>query len=470
MQTLRWLLLVLCAGCVRIPENEGRCALMPTPSVNVQDALHNGPFVSGDFPACSWWEEWDDPQLDELIAIALADNPSLKQAEARLQTAEQDAKIKRASLFPMLGLGGEANLQHLAKNGFFRAFAPSIPAGVNEYTLELNFSYEFDFWGKNRNIFQAALGLSKAAEAEAAGVRLIISTAVAAAYFQYQADLQKFTLAKNQYELTKKRSRLTQLRSGGALDDNTALFDADATLLLQQKLLLLAEQSLLIDEHELNMLLGRGPDCPLDLEAHPLPSRATVALPTQLSCDLLARRPDLSAQIHRVEAAAHLIGAAKADFYPSVDLMALAGLDTVFIRRIFTWNSVAAVAAPAFNLPIFTAGRLRAQLRQKEALFQEAVEGYNTLLLQAVREVADQIVLLQKADEQLIVQESVLRKREETNALAKRRFEVGLRGAFDPIDAELALLNQEWGLIDQAFIRTYSALKLIQALGGGFNG
>ena len=122
---------------------------------------------------------------------ALAQNPSIQGIKKRIELAKQTAKVTRSTLFPLVFFDADETWQYLSKTGLYKQFNPSLPLNVNLVDLTLSFTYEFDFWGKNRNLFHAALGKQKAEEAEAAEVQLITTTSVAQAYFALKTNTLK---------------------------------------------------------------------------------------------------------------------------------------------------------------------------------------------------------------------------------------------------------------------------------------
>lgn len=464
-------LLLILAGCARLPKEETECTRIDTPSLErtVQEARAEGPFMKGDFPDPYWWQLFEDDQLNCFIEMAIADEPGLKAAEARLKASEQAASMQKVALYPMVGLYAQGAQQYFGKNGFFRAFAPTFPGRINEYIVSLNFSYEFDFWGKNRNLFEAALGEARAQAALTAQVRIMLSTSLALAYFSWQVEKRKVALLEELSKLREARLDLISMRKEGSLDSQQQKLHSDSQLAFVGKELAGARQLLRLCEDQLKMLLGMGPDDPLEIEVRALPQDARISLPEELSCNLLARRPDLMALIWRAEAAAHRVGAARADFYPSINLTALVGLDSVFLGKFFTWPSREANAIPALNLPIFTGGFLRAQLKERQAEFEEANYAYNAQLLTAVREVADQIATVQKMQTQVELQSLIVQQKAETTELVKKKNRAAMSSTLELIDSKEVLIQEQITALYDQLGRLSAMVGLIKALGGGFH-
>ena len=191
-------------------------------------------------------------------------------------------------------------------------------------------------------------------------------------------------------------------------------------------------------------------------------------LPSEISLNLVARRPDLMAQIWRVESTAKEIGAAKKDFYPNVNLSAFGGFDSLQFDNLFTWANKTGTLLPAIKLPIFTGGLLQANLGVKAYAFEEAVRSYDELVLKAAKEVADEITTLHKISEQLRVQRKLVESKTYNFSLAAARFQQGITTFISVLQADEDVLNQEFVTIDLDYMRLVSTLKLIRALGGGY--
>jgi outer membrane protein TolC len=193
-----------------------------------------------------------------------------------------------------------------------------------------------------------------------------------------------------------------------------------------------------------------------------------VPLPEKVEVDLLARRPDLMAQIWRVEAAAEEIGVAKAEFYPNVDLSAFMGLESLTFNKFFLWASRMGALNPAVHLPIFVGGKLRANLRSKVSLFNEAVHDYNYLVLKSCQEVADQLTIVRSLSQQLTIQDESVNQVTEKYLLSFLRFEKGIVNYLNVLRDQEIVLNEELDQIDLQRNQLIATLQLIKALGGGY--
>ena len=211
--------LLFLSGCVSLPKDQQTENLLYPPSVqtSVDRSVESGFFTLGDWPEEKWWEIFHSEELNSLIAEALNQNPTIQSIERRVEFARQNAKVVRADLFPLIFFNAEESWEYLSKNGLYRAFNPKIPLNANLVDLTISFQYEFDFWGKYRNLFNAALGEAKASEAEAADVELITSTSVAQGYFALKTNLVRKLLYEQLYEVRKEIFDLQMLLQDKAL-------------------------------------------------------------------------------------------------------------------------------------------------------------------------------------------------------------------------------------------------------------
>ena len=206
------------------------------------------------------------------------------------------------------------------------------------------------FGTNGRTSHIAAWGESRAREAEKAQADLVISTSVATVYFRLQADMWRLNLLKQQEGIYDELVHLRKRRFAHAIDNANQVLGAENALHMLQQQIAKSNQNIELDKHLLATLVGEGPETDLQICQISLDAAIVIPIPESIACDLLAYRPDLMAQIWRVEAAVHDVGAAKADFYPNIDVKALVGFDSVFFENLFTRGSFASSVAPALHL------------------------------------------------------------------------------------------------------------------------
>lgn len=468
-------LLLILGSCAKVPKGDLAYVSDPIPlDDSIEAAFAREFFEEGGWPSDRWWEMFEDPQLNRLIEQALSDSPTIQKALARVAEAEQEARKEKASLFPKIDFEYEEQWQYFSKNGFVRSFYPTLPGGVripptdNQLDLSLYFNYELDFFGRNRNLFKAALGKARAERAEAKQATLILTTLIAQTYIELQTKLALSEVLKDRRDLRNSLFELTVSRSEEGLDPAIPILEKEQSLYDVQQAIIQLDKGIALDRHMLSVLVGVGPDTPIAPQTMSAIFERPVAIPSDLSSDLLARRPDLTAQIWRVEAAAKEIGAAKADFYPRVNLMAFAQLESLSFNKLLNIGSKQGGIVPAVHLPIFTGGKLTANLKEKVAAFNEETYRYNELLLNAAGEVADQIAILSATFDTLSFQINSLEVAEDELQLHYARYKNGINDFLTVLENQENLLTQRYQLFGYERDYLLAVLKMIKALGGGY--
>lgn len=470
-----YLFILTLGSCGRVSDSDLAQLSEPIPlDRSLQSAYAREFFEEGGWPSDRWWEMFGDPQLNRLIELALQKNPSIQKALALVAEVEQQARKEKSALLPKLNFDYEEQWQYFSKNGFIRSFYPTVPGSPpipptdNQIDLSLNFDYEIDFFGRNRDRFKAALGRARAERAEAQQATLMITTLIAQTYIELQTKLFQRDILLERLEQRNQQFMLSALRTEEGLDPVIPVLDREQNVYEVEQAVAQIERDIAIDRHMLSILVGAGPDA--EVAEGPMIALfdRPIEMPTNLSSDLLARRPDLTAQIWRVEAAAKEIGAAKADFYPRVNLMAFAELESITFNKLLKIGSRQGGLVPAVHLPIFTGGKLTANLKQQVAAFNEATYRYNELLLSAAKDVADQIATLSATYDSLNFQLNALEAAENQFELQYARYQKGVSNFISVLETDDALLSQRY--LFYGYERDYllAVLKMVKALGGGY--
>lgn len=440
----------------------------PSLDNSAETALVNTHFEEGEWPRDKWWESFHSDELNQLIQTALVCNPTIQGVRERIEQAKQRSLVARSRLFPFLFFDVDESWQWLSKNGLYHTLNPSLSQNANLIDLSLSFAYEFDFWGKNRNLYQAALGEACSRAAEAKEVELIISSALAQSYFALKVNLMRQKLLEELVTVRKKSYLLQALLQKKALLSKLPPSLAEERLRGAKKRYAGIVDEVVAQKHLINILRGEGPDSFLDIDDEVGAIAEKVTIPENLSLDLLSRRPDLMAAIWRVEALAHEVGAAKADFFPDINLRGLVGLESLGFSKLLQGDSVTRGLFPAIHLPIFTAGAIRANVRAKKAAFNEAVYSYNQLLLQSSQEVADLLSLInsifkKRDDQKVIVNEAAFRR-----DLVTLNFKKGLDDLLAVYAVEEEWIEKALEEAELVYAQYAASIKLIKALGGGY--
>jgi multidrug efflux system outer membrane protein len=447
------------AGCAPLP---------PKDAAPTFDVPRSGDFVAlnaAPWPAADWWKQFSDAQLNSLIEQALVNSPSMAMAQARIKQATALSAATAADAGANLAANAEVSRQRYTENFIY----PPPLAGSFDTSglLHLDFNYDADFWGRNRSALEAALGQRAAAQADAWAASASLSAAVAKAYFQWQVLNARVALIQS---IEADRNTLVQLEAqrvkagiGAGSTVQPLLADAAAPHQVLAQLETLRSQAL----YQLKSLVG-GERNFTELKTANLPT-VNGGVPADLSLDLVARRPDVAAARDRVQASLKEVDSARAAFYPDISISAFLGLNSLQMSKLLRSSSLELGATPALHLPIFDAGRLRANLDIKRADVTMAVAQYDQSVQTAVAEVNDAAVRLDGAERERPSLEKQQQARQRDLDSTNLRVKAGLADHREALRTQLGLL----ALQDQELNRHAQALSahvdLIKALGGGYS-
>ncbi len=458
---------LLLAGCASLRGLAPEATVQSANSLAASQSLAGATVADARWPGTDWWRAFGDQQLDSLEDEALAGSPTLAVAAARTRRALADVAARRAPLVPQVNGSASSTRERFSSHGLVPPpFGGSVQT-LNEVQATLD--WEIDFWGRNRAAYEAAVGAARAAEVDGYAARLALSTAVAQAYVDLQRTYLQRDVAVATLEEREHVYALTRDRNAAGLDSRLEVKQAESALpATREQIAELDERGTLL-RNRIAALLGAGPDRGAAITRPSAAALRSAGLPTIVPADLLGRRPDLIAQRWRVEAAGREIAAAKAQFYPNVNLVAFVGLQSIGGGSLLTAASRMAGFGPAVTLPIFDAGRLRANLAGRDADYDIAVGQYNQALADAMREVVDQLASSRALAEQRAQQREAAATAREAYDLSLLRFREGLGNYLQVLSAEQPLLVQRSLDADLRARELHLSVDLIRALGGGYD-
>ncbi len=454
-------LLLLVAGCANVPARLDQPALRDSvPLAGLALPVRDG------WPQAQWWRIYNDDQLNALIALAMAQAPDLALAQARVHGAEQSARMAAAQAG--LSINGEAQgaRQRISDYGLI----PSRFLGFSWYNqadVGVQLQYDFDWWGKKRASIESALDQAHAAMAQRSAAALSIQYAVADTYFAWQADTARAQLAQQAVTAKQQLAHIAQLRVAQGVDLPDSAQTARAQVAAAREMLIALQGSTQIRHAALAALLGVSPGELPPLQPHTLPTVAT-GLPANAGLDLLARRPDIAANLWQVQAALKQTDVARAQFYPDISISAMAGLSSIELDQLLTPGSRVFALTPALHLPIFSGGRLQANYGMVRAQLDSAIAQYNTTVVDAAREVATQALSAQQTTERARQQDVQLQAGMRLLANAQARQRQGVRDGRESLGAQVQLLQQRDAALQLRAQAVATDLNLIKALGGGY--
>jgi NodT family efflux transporter outer membrane factor (OMF) lipoprotein len=451
------------AGCANFSGIEPQAKMRDAQSVGL--AASNAADTAAPAAAPDWWKGFGDAQLDELVAQALQGNPSLKVAQARLARAMAVSEVAQSAKLPHVTGSFDATRQKYSSNGLY---PPPIAGSVSDMgTLQLNASWELDFFGKNQAALDAALGQARAAQADADAARILLASNVARSYFQLAKVNDQLAVAKRTLAQREESLKLVGDRVKAGLDTQLEQKQSEGALPeARQQIEALQEQAELA-QHALSALTGQGNRVPVKTQPS-MASLKPLAAPAELPANLLAQRADIAAAKYRIEAAGYDVKNAKAQFYPNINLTAFLGFNSIGLGRLIAGGSEQWGVGPAIRLPIFEGGKLRANLRGKTADLDAAIESYNGAILDAIHETADQVSSARSIARQQAEQRDAQTSAESAYQISLQRYRAGLGTYLNVLTAETAVLNQRRLQVDLAARALDTQVNLIRAMGGGW--
>lgn len=413
-----------------------------------------------------WWQAFGDEQLNRLVDEALRNNPSFKLAQARVAKAQAALDFATTKSAPQVEGSLSATSQLYSAHGLVPA---SLAGKVSDSgTLQVAGSWELDLFGRNRVALDAAIGNARASQADVEAARMLLASNVVRAYVQLARQNDQLSVAQQALAQRQQVLRLVQQRVNAGLDSALEQAQSQAALPEAQLQIEMLQEQITLLRQTLVALLGQPQSAPV-LKLPTLASLSTVTVAQRLPADLLGRRPDIAAARWRVEAASQELGSARLQFYPNINLVAFAGLSSIGLDKLLSADSQQWGVTPAISLPLFQESRLRANLRGKAADVDAAIESYNAVLVDAVRDVADQLASAQAIQGQQVQQRAALASAQLAYDFAKQRYEAGLSNYLSVLNAEVAVLSQRRQGVDLAARALDTQAGLMRALGGGYH-
>jgi len=418
------------------------------------------------WPASDWWTKLGDVQLDALITEALKDNPDLASADARAKEAQSQVAAQNAKRLPTVNAAGSVAGVYLPTT----AVPAPIGGSFGTYpAVYASFSWSLDLWGGKRAAWEAALGQARAAEVDAHAARLTLSVNVARAYVQLGYAFAEKDVTDAQLKRANASHALVKQRVVAGIDNRLQIKQAETEVASAEQQAAVADEAIDAARIALAVLLGKGPDRGLDIARPQALQPTALALPPNLTADLIGRRADLVAARWRVEAATKSIAAVKTEFLPNIGLSAFAGLTSSSFDNLLSLPARFALVQPAISLPIFDGGRRRSDLNNADAGYDLAVAHYNSTLVGAINDVADKLASLGSLQTQIAAQQRAVDAARGAYELSQQRYKAGIGSYLDTLSVQQQLLTAEQRAAALAAQQVDTSVRLVQALGGGFD-
>jgi multidrug efflux system outer membrane protein len=462
------------------------CSMMPTYERPAMPVAPEWP-VATPAPAANatpaadiaWTDFVGDARLRELIALSLANNRDLRVATLNIEQVRAQYQITSASQLPAIGLAASGNRQPAADGSGGISSVYSVGLALS--------SWEIDFFGRIASLKEAALAQYLASEEAQRATQTSLVAAVASTWLSLQANEELLALTQRTLATREDSLRLSKLRFDNGASSALDLRQAESLSASAQVALAQQRRLRALDVNALTLLVGQAPPSSLLPTAAPAPaapaaSDGTVAVPAApamgasmlrdvpagLPSDLLTRRADIRQAEQQLIAANANIGAARAAFFPRISLTASAGTASSDLSGLFKNGTWGFTLAPQALLPIFDAGRNRANLDSAWAGRDIAVAQYEKTIQTAFREVADALAGNATLGDQLAAQQVQATAEADRFRLAELRYRNGVANYLDVLDAQRSLFATQQALAQTRLAQQQSQVALYKALGGGW--
>ena len=471
-QVTRLLLLVIVNVCVFVG-----CVLGPDyeqPEVEVPSSFRMqqpGQADEHSLADLQWWELFKDTHLQALIHYAQFENKDVRLAAARVREARAQLGVTGADQFPQINGNASAQRQQISGAS---AQQFGLPGGsqegptTNQFKATFDLSFELDLWGKFRRATEAAQAELIEQEWARRTVVLTLVSDIAQAYFELQELDLELEIAKLTLRTREETLELIRLRKMMGQSSTLDIRRAEQEVARAQAVIPDLERQIGQKENQLSILVGKNPDIVIrasGLDDQTFPPDVPAGLPSAL----LARRPDIQEAEQRLIAANAQIGVAKAAFFPQISLTGNYGSQSLEFSDLFVGTSRIWSFGPSITVPIFQAGRNRANLEMADARHDQAVISYEQAIQQAFREVEDALVGHQKIREIRVAQEELLRVSREAKQLAQLEYLNGQANYLDVLDAQRQLFDVEIAFAQTQRNQLLAVVQVYKAIGGGWN-
>jgi multidrug efflux system outer membrane protein len=455
----------LLTGCTVGP-NYKRPAIKVPDNFRAPDPLP--PPQAASLADLKWFEVFKDEKLQQLIRAALERNYDLRDAVTRVAQARANLGITRSNQFPQFSASGSLEITRLSRDGQF-PLPPSFVSTQNrnwgQATLNL-LSFEVDLWGRLRRATEAArASLLNAEENRKAVVTTLVSD-VTTNYFnllQLDYDLE---ISQRTLDTRRESLRLVQDRQSGGLATLLDLRQAEQLVSSAAQTIPTLRQQMEQTENQISLLLGRNPDGVV--RGKFMDQQLPPDVPTGLPSSLLERRPDIRAAEQSLIAANANIGVARASYFPQVSLSGSLGGQSTQLARLFSGPNSTWLFVPQVTQPIFTAGRLRSNLKLAQAERDSALVQYEKTIQTAFTDVSNALIAHQRTRESRVEQERLVAALRDRKDLAYLRYSGGVDTQLNALDADRDLFQAELNLSQIRLNELLSVVQLYKALGGGW--
>ena len=452
--------LILCSGCAVGPNYKRPAVSVPGTyrGLSPEEAAKTQSASIGDQ---KWWDIFQDEQLRSLIRTALQQNYDVRIAASRVLAARAQLGIVRSDQFPNVAAGAAIGDTRTARSAFLPAFERSTGQ------VDVSAVWELDFWGKYRRATEAARANLLASEWARQEVLATLVANMSRAYFQLRALDRELEISKRTLTSRQESLRLTRILADRGSTSMLDVRQAEQLVFTAAAEIPALEQEIEQQENLISILLGKNP---ADVERGQKLTEQTQPpeVPPGLTSSLLERRPDIREAEQQLVAANAQIGVARAAYFPQISLSGSGGFQSAALTSLFSGPAGSWNFGASLTQPIFTAGRIRSNVRFAQAQQQTALLFYQQTIQGAFRGVSDALIAYRKSREFRAQEELLFQSAQDSARLSHMRYTGGVTGYLEVLTNETNAFSAELGLVQAQLNELLALVQLYEALGGGW--
>jgi multidrug efflux system outer membrane protein len=410
-----------------------------------------------------WSAVFREPELQELIRTALANNLDLRIAARRVLESAAQLRVTRSQEFPQISVGGSGVGAHLESNPFGSSLSNPIAVG----SLSVSASWTPDFWGLYRKQTEAARDQLLAQEWAQRAVRMSLVQQVTTTYIELRALDRQLEIARDAAKVRENSVELTRALEKSGNSPLSDVRQAEELLYTATAQIPQLQQQIQQNENAMRLLLGQEPGA----VTHTAPNVLVPVpqdLPTGLPSQLLERRPDIQQAEAQLKAANAQIGVARAQFFPQLSISASGGVSGSTLSDLFSTSGGSVYGLGSLTQPIFQGGKLRGQLELSKQQKEEMVLSYQKTILGAFRDVSNSLIALNKQRSTREQQEKLVAAAEDATRLARIRYQGGSTSYLEVLTTDSTLFTAQLNLVTAQQNEALTLVQLYGALGGGW--
>ena len=465
---------LLLAGCTVGPDYQRPATPVPPSFAESHTAV-----PASDADLALWWKGFADPELDQLVNRAIAQNLDVEAAAARIREARARERIAGASALPQVDAQTSASRQRISEN------AIPVPPGAGSgggnsgsfglpgsefstFRVGFDASWEIDLFGRTRRSVEAARARTAAAIWSRRDVQVFVAAEVADAYLALRTVQQRIATAEAEVARQQRTLKLVRARVRGGLVTGQDLVQQQSQLSTAQAAIPPLRTQAEAQIHALGVLTGQTPERLIAELSRPVALPSSPEVPAGLPSDLLRRRPDIRAAERNLHAATADIGVAAADLYPRFSLSGAPALVSTALAKLLEWGSRSYTASAAVDWPIFNGGRTRANIAVTRAQQEQALIAYRKTILTALRDVEDALSNIDSDRRQIADLEAARNTAARAEDIARSRYRGGLVTYSDVLQAQASRISLDNQLFQARGSLSRDTVALFKALGGGW--